>query len=297
VDDGFLTMEDGSLGSWVNGYADERAVFAAVANDKSLALIDPSVLPGGFNEFEFYATDVVVEDKRFEPFRLEIVDTVSGAKRAVTVIGALSTQIGPQYTAGIYLNEAAYREVFGEPAYLRSFIKLAEGVDADEAARAIEAALFSQGIQAESTENLLDASAQESNTFIRMFQGFMALGLFTGVAALGVITFRSVNERRQQIGMLRAIGYQTGSISLTFMLESGFIALMGILSGVVGGMIIARNLFTSGQFSGSGAIQFTIPWVEVLIVTGVALIVSMLMTWLPSRQAARVPVAEALRYE
>ena len=89
---------------------------------------------------------------------------------------------------------------------------------------------------------------REQNTFMRMFQGFMALGLLTGIAALGVIAFRSVVERRQQIGMLRAIGYQTGTVAMTFVLESGFIAVMGILSGVVGGMIIARNLFTSDQF-------------------------------------------------
>ena len=101
----------------------------------------------------------------------------------------------------------------------------------------------------------------------------MALGLFTGIAALGVIAYRSVAERRQQIGMLRAIGYQTGSIALTFVLESGFIALMGILSGVVGGMIIARNLFTSGQFSGEG-IQFAIPWAEVLLIVVTAFVVS-----------------------
>jgi hypothetical protein len=31
---------------------------------------------------------------------------------------------------------------------------------------------------------------------------------------------------------------------------------------VVGGMIIARNLFTNGQFGGGSAIQFTIPWAE-----------------------------------
>jgi putative ABC transport system permease protein len=152
-------------------------------------------------------------------------------------------------------------------------------------------------VSGESTQVLLDEAVAESNTFIRMFQGFMGLGLFTGVAALGVIAFRSVTERRQQIGMLRAIGYQASSISLTFVLESGFIALMGILSGVVGGMIIARNLFTSGQFAGSGAIQFTIPWVEVLLVVGIAFVVSMFMTWWPSRQASQVPVADALRYE
>jgi len=129
-----------------------------------------------------------------------------------------------------------------------------------------------------------------------MFQAFMALGLFVGIAALGVIAFRSVVERRQQIGMLRAIGYQTESISLTFMLESGFIALMGILSGVVGGVIVSRNLFTTGQFSGSG-VDFVMPWSEVLVFVAVALVISLFMTWWPSRAASRVPVADALRYE
>jgi len=36
----------------------------------------------------------------------------------------------------------------------------------------------------------------------------MALGLIVGIAALGVIAFRSVVERRQEIGMMRAIGFQ-----------------------------------------------------------------------------------------
>ncbi|MCA9847886.1 MAG: FtsX-like permease family protein, partial [Dehalococcoidia bacterium] len=122
------------------------------------------------------------------------------------------------------------------------------------------------------------------------------LGLLTRIAALFVIAFRSVFERRQQIGMLRAIGYQPGTVALSFMLESGFIALMGILSGVVGGMVIAHNLFSSGQFASSGA-EFAIPWGEVLLIAGASFAMALLMTWWPSRQAAAVPVAEALRYE
>jgi putative ABC transport system permease protein len=103
-------------------------------------------------------------------------------------------------------------------------------------------------------------------------------------------------ERRQQIGMLRAIGYQTESISLTFMMESGFVALMGILAGVVGGVIVSRNLFTTGQFSGSD-IDFVMPWSEVVVFVVFAAAFSLLMSWWPSRNAAKVPVADALRYE
>jgi putative ABC transport system permease protein len=43
----------------------------------------------------------------------------------------------------------------------------------------------------------------------------MALGLIVGVAALGVISARSVVERRQQIGVLRAVGFRRGMVQAT----------------------------------------------------------------------------------
>jgi len=295
ADNDFLSMEDGKLSAWARGYDGERSVFDAVRGDAKLAIVDPSVLPTGFNIYEFTIDELEVTDERFDPVQVTYADPRTGKEATVTVIGVLAIQVNSDFTAGVYVNEAAYRATFGEPQYLRTYVKLDDGVNAKRAAEGIESALVTDGVQAESIRELLDQAAQEQTTFMRMFQGFMALGLFTGIAALGVIAFRSVVERRQQIGMLRAIGYQAGTVSLTFMLESAFIALMGILSGVIGGMIIARNLMTSEEF-GSG-IPFAIPWVEILVVAATAFVFSMFMTWWPSRQAARVPVADALRYE
>ena len=59
----------------------------------------------------------------------------------------------------------------------------------------------------------------------------MGLGLIVGVAALGVISARAVVERRQQIGVLRAIGFRRGMVQLSFLLESSFIALTAIVVG------------------------------------------------------------------
>lgn len=131
----------------------------------------------------------------------------------------------------------------------------------------------------------------------RMLQSFMALGLAVGIAGLGVIAFRSVVERRQQIVMLRAIGYQRGTVTLTFLLESSFVAAMGILSGIAGGAVLARNLLTSEAFTDGATIQFAMPWAELVAVAAVAMAFSLAMTWWPSRGASRVPVADALRYE
>jgi putative ABC transport system permease protein len=295
-DEAFYSMPEFKLKAWANGYDNEHAVLEAMKDGNDFALVDPSVLPGGFNDYEFQVEGLAVENDRFEPFEIDYTDGASGRQAKATVIGILAIQVDQSYTAGVYVSETAYGAVFGEPDYLRTYVKLNPGTNAKEAAQAIESSMFTRGVQADSVSVLLDDAVAESNSFIRMFQGFMALGLITGIAALGIIAYRSVVERRQQIGMLRAIGYQTGTVAMTFILESGFIALMGILSGIVGGMIIARNLFTSGQFSGEG-IEFAIPWAEIITISVTTFLVSMFMTWWPSRQAARVPVADALRYE
>jgi putative ABC transport system permease protein len=199
----------------------------------------------------------------------------------------------------VYTNEATYSEVFGKPEYSIHYLRLTPGTDAEAAAKAIKAALVTKGVQAESIQKMIDDANAQSIGFTRIFQAFMGLGLFVGIAALGVIAFRSVVERRQQIGMLRAIGYQRGTVSLTFMLESSFVAMMGILSGVVGAAIISRNLFSSDEFTGTSrsGTDFFIPWGEVVAFVAVAYVFALLMTWWPSRGAAKVPIADALRYE
>ena len=92
--------------------------------------------------------------------------------------------------------------------------------------------LFTAGVQAES----LKARAEDENALFRDFfylmQAFMGLGLFVGIAAVGVIAFRTVVERRQQIGMLRAIGYKRSTVALSFLMESSFVTLLAIFSGM-----------------------------------------------------------------
>jgi putative ABC transport system permease protein len=103
--------------------------------------------------------------------------------------------------------------------------------------------------------------------------------------------------RRQQIGMLRAIGYQRGTVALSFILESGFIAATGVLSGVVGAAILSWRILTSDEMQTNQAVDFYMPWIEILVYIALAMGFALLMTWWPSRRAARVPIAEALRYE
>ena len=294
ADSGFFGGLGTTLDSFANGYVSEQAAMEAVRDNPNLALVDSTVL--GIKEL-WKAEGVTVTDNRFAPFEVTITDPTTGSVTTVTVIGSLRSQLPWPTIGGIYLNEATYTALAGEPDYRRGYIRLADGADSEAAARAIESSLAVQGVKAESVEKIFADMSGTQTAFNRMFQSFMALGLLVGIAGLGVIAFRSVVERRQQIGMLRAIGYQRATVTLTFLLESSFIAVMGILSGVVGGAILGRNLLTSESFTEGAEINFAMPWAEIVFVIGASFIFSLLMTWWPSRGASRVPVAEALRYE
>jgi putative ABC transport system permease protein len=136
-----------------------------------------------------------------------------------------------------------------------------------------------------------------SRGFIWLLQGFMGLGLLVGAAAVGVIAFRTVVERRKQIGMLRAIGYQRNTISLSFILESSFITIMGVISGVVLALVLAFLILNTPETKSTGMDVFVIPWWQIILIIVFAYGSSLLMSFIPSRRAASLTIAEALRYE
>jgi putative ABC transport system permease protein len=167
--------------------------------------------------------------------------------------------------------------------------------DAEELARQIESGLLRNGVESVSIKKAIEDGQRQSSGFLYIIQGFMGLGLVVGIAAIGVIAFRSVVERRQQIGVLRAIGYQRGLVSLSFMIETAYIVGIGSLAGTTLGLLLARNLFTSDDAASNA--DFLIPYNLILVILVATVAVSLLMTWVPSRQASRISPADALRYE
>ena len=231
----------------------------------------------------------------FAPFTLSFRNRTTGALHDVTVIGQMKDSAAT-FWPGIVMARTTFIELFPETKGQEYFLKLKPGVDTRRYAKSVESELVQAS--ADSLDKVIADNAAQNRTFLEMFQGFLALGLLVGIAALGVISTRSVVERRQQIGMLRAIGYKRSMVQLSFLLEAGFIALSGIFLGLVLGLSFAANLFTSGEFGETAkGIPFTVPWAQVGLVTSFAFVAAMVTTYLPARAASRVAVAEALRYE
>lgn len=277
------------------GYESDEAVWEAMASGGRFAVIDGQVATGtdGFGVGDLLNLRARLSDG-FEPFTITFRDPGTRELTEATVIGQVDDSASIFFSSiMVHLDTmvAAFPDSDGQVWYVRT-----SGVDSRDYARTIEASLVQAS--AESLDKLLDDQQAASGAFLLLFQGFMGLGLVVGIAALGVIAFRAVVERRQQIGMLRAIGYQRSMVAWSFLLESGMVALSGILMGLVMGVSFAWVLWTSGGIDEqSGATPFTVPWLQIAVICGIALAASLLMTYFPARAASRVAVAEALRYE
>lgn len=300
VDAAFVANAEMPLAARAPGYNSDAEAWQAILDDPSLAMIDGISATGDTGpgaEADWFTLNGF-DAENFQPVTIEIQDPESGNVREVTIIGVVEDTV--TMIEGVYVDQSVVEEMFGAPSYDMRYVKLNDdSLDTSvTTAKAIESTLVERGVQAESMEEEVRDMASENLAIMNILQGFMGLGLLVGIAALGVISFRAVVERRQQIGMLRAIGFQKNMVAASFLIESLVVAVLGVLAGIGLALTLSYNLLMSGQISENTNIEtFLIPWNVIGIMTLIALGAAMVMTFIPSRHAASVPVADALRYE
>jgi len=303
ADDAFLTHNTYKLAAHARGYGSSSDVWHALRDHPNLAVVDQLVVPRRENwNFapppDFQLTGFYLEDEVFEPVRMTVRDQQTGKRMTLTVIGVLS-DTAPEFMYGAWTSQRSVAAVFGNRVLPTIHLfALQPGVDAKATAQQLESAFLPNGMQADSLEEVLSDLVAANVTMNRIVMGFMGLGLIVGVAALGVITARAVVERRQQIGVLRAIGFRKGMVQLAFLLESSFVALTSIVVGTFLGLVVAHNVISDSQSTPSWEnISFDVPWASLGIIFLVVYLVALATTWLPALRASRIYPAEALRYQ
>jgi putative ABC transport system permease protein len=303
VDDAFLRTTTYGLSGRARGYGSAAEVWRALRARPGLAVIDslsvPRKLDYSFGAPQtFHLRGFYLEDGSFAPARVRVRDPQTGRARTLTVIGVLA-ETAPQTMAGIFTSQAALAPTFGARVRPTTYLlALRDGADPALTAKRVEAALLAYGVQADAFSKLLHDAVSTSLTFDRLIEGFMALGLLVGVTALGVISARAVVERRQQIGVLRAIGFRRRMVQLCFLLEASFIALTAIVVGTVLGIAVAYNVVAEyARQPSMENLGLDVPWPTLAVVFTAVYAIAMLTTLAPARRASRVYPAEALRYQ
>lgn len=134
---------------------------------------------------------------------------------------------------------------------------------------------------------------------------FIILTLIVLVAAFNIVSslIMLVMEKTRDIAILKAMGATTTSIRKIFVLEGLMIGISGTILGLLGGFglcgILKRYHFIElpRDVYYISTLPVHLEGLDVAIIAFSAIAISLLATLYPSRQAAKLEPAEALRYE
>src|SRR5688572_1893454 len=135
----------------------------------------------------------------------------------------------------------------------------------------------------------------------------VAVAAFYLVAMLAMV----VTDKRTDIAILRTLGSSPRSVMLIFLVQGSVIAWFGVALGVLLGTLIGHNagaaaaflerLFRFEIFNSDVYIVTRLPselrGEQILWIAVIAMLITLLATIYPSLRAARIPPADALRYE
>lgn len=288
VDDSFIDENKFSFSEFLDEYSNENGVWEAIKTNKSLVIIDSSVSESevtvqyGGTQFSSFTTDIGETLEMFDK------DDRLQKKRIIAILDTA-------YIQGIFSYDEFIKQDFGFNTSNYFLVNLNENVNVEDTAKKMESSFLKNGMYVIAVESMVREVIKTMNQFFYLFDAFMGLGLVIGIAGLGIITIRSVHERRQEIGMMRAIGFKRRMIRQSFIIETSMVALIGIVIGTVLGIftgyIIWRDELQSVDF------DFVINWQPIVAIFLIAFIFTVICIFPASRKASKIPPAEALRYK
>jgi predicted permease len=140
-------------------------------------------------------------------------------------------------------------------------------------------------------QSMVDRAVSPRRFVVILLGGFAAFALVLASLGIYAVISYSVSQRTQEIGIRMALGASSEMLQKSILLQTLWLAAIGVVGGIVGSWILARAL--SGMLFG---VQPTDPVTfacMVLILTAVACLAG----YLPARRASRIDPMVALRID
>jgi hypothetical protein len=193
----------------------------------------------------------------------------------------------------LIMSEENFVRLFPSQQGHRFFLVDVEGIRTREAAAeiagVIERELNTFGFDAVTAAERLEAFHRVENTYLSTFQSLGALGLLLGTIGLAAVLFRNVLERRRELGLLRAVGYDRARITQMILAEA-----MLLLGAGLGAGVISAALAVAPAWLGRGGAR---PGGTLLVLLAGVTIAGVVSSAVAARAALRGDVLHALRAE
>jgi ABC-type antimicrobial peptide transport system permease subunit len=161
------------------------------------------------------------------------------------IVGALSDSI---FQSELLMSEKNFLRLFpSEEGYRMFLIDVPDKQQATATSTLLEERLSDFGFDATSTEERLANFHRVENTYLSTFQMLGGLGLALGTLGMAAVLLRNVFERRKELALLRAVGYNSSHFAAMVITENVLMLVCGLAVGFICALLaIAPVLFERG---------------------------------------------------
>lgn len=197
---------------------------------------------------------------------------------------------GSDALGGIVIPIATWFDHVSQPSYSNVFMTLAAGVEVEDGRVAVTdiAGRYTGDIQ--DRDEFARAAAAGLDMLVGLVYALLALAIVISLLGIANTLSLAVHERRQEIGLLRAVGQTRGQTRSVLRLESVIVATFGTSVGLILGALIGGLSF--GAIAEGGVV--VVPWARLAVILVVGMVAGVLAAARPARRAARLDVLDAI---
>jgi len=216
---------------------------------------------------------------------LEYTDE-KGQVTRVRLVGMLESSI---LQGSLLIAENEFMARFPSESGYRVFLADVPAERAEVAEQTLTSGLQDFGLVLTPAGERLAAFSEVENTYLSIFTSLGGLGLILGSIGLGLVVLRNMLERRGELAMLRAVGFDRQTLRRMIFYEHWGLVVSGLLCGVVAALVaVVPSMQTPGG---------QIPYVSLGLTVAAIGAISGLWVWIAGVLALRGAPLDALRTE
>lgn len=209
-----------------------------------------------------------------------------GQEMKLKIIGGLANSI---FQGNVLIDEDLFLKHFPSSSGSHVFLVDGEKEQIEEAKQELSRAFRNDGLELSNTADRLAMFNQIENTYLSIFLLLGGLAMILGTVGLGVSLARNILDRSQEIGILRAIGFQKSKIFVLISIEHIALLIMGTFTGASTAFIATLPSFVSGIVQNS--------WHSAMIILLLIVMNGFFWIWIISRSYLAKNLLTTLRTE
>ncbi|WP_411106873.1 ABC transporter permease [Streptomyces sp. cmx-4-9] len=252
-------------------------------------------------------TEVMVDADTAEKHHLALGDelrtiTVTGDIRARISGIAAFTVTNPGAAVVYFDTVTAQRQLLGDPgAFTHVNVTAKDGVSDEQLKQNVQRAVGADTYKVQTAKEAADANRKDVGSFLNVMKyvmyGFAGIAFLVGIFLIFNTFSMLVAQRTREIGLMRAIGADSGQVLKSVVVEAFLLGVVGSVLGVGAGIGLAVGLM---QLMGQMGMHLstddlTVTWITPVAGLALGILVTIVSAYVPARRAGKVSPMAALR--